>query len=195
MVFQKAAFLPPADKRRLPENQARERYTLFMKFATYFLILVISISSCSNSNNTKIARQGDSEEYLLNATDIEMNNAIKMARQTFGNFTNALKNPKKEQSYFAVKVPFNYDKGTEHLWLVDISIDSNVFFGTVNNEPEFTKEVKCDQRIEFNPDSISDWKYIENNKLIGGYTIKVIYNRLSTEEQIQFKKDYGFSPE
>lgn len=124
-----------------------------------------------------------------------MNDAVSQARSTFGFFIKANKNRQKNQSFFAVKYPFDFENGKEHLWLVDIATDSNRFFGTVNNDPELTKKVKCDQRIEFNPDSISDWKFVQGNTLVGGYTIKVIYNKLPENEKDQFEKDCGFKIE
>ncbi len=163
-----------------------------------YLVLILSFlaMACNNEKNNKIGTPGDAvETYLFYGDDQEMNNAIKEARKTFDLFIKAIENPQENQSFFAVKVPFEYDEGNEHLWLVDITIENNKFYGTVNNDPDFTKKVKCDQRVQFDPDSISDWKYFEGDKLIGGYTIKVIYNRFSEEEKKEFQEEYGFIPE
>ena len=152
--------------------------------------------SCENRSMKKIENGNDSDAtYLFESDDHEMNNAILKARKTFDKFEIAFKNPKKNQSNFTVKYPYEYDGGREHIWLVDLKIDSNRYFGVVGNYPDLTKAIKHNQRVEFNPDSISDWKYLEGDKMVGGYTIKVIFSRMSDNEKEQFIKENGFKPE
>jgi len=160
-----------------------------------FLFLILILNSCENNTLKKINNPNDSDEYLFESNDKEMNDAILKARMTFKIFEAALKNPKKAQSNFTVKYPFDYEGGQEHLWLVDIKIDSNRYFGYIGNDPELAKTIKYNQKVEFKPDSISDWKFFDDKKLIGGYTIKVIYNRMTEKEKEQFMKDNGFKPE
>ena len=38
-------------------------------------------------------------------------------------------------------------------------------------------------KVEFHPSQISDWMYVENGYLVGGFTIQVIRDSLSTEER------------
>ena len=47
------------------------------------------------------------------------------------------------------------------------------FQGTVNNEPEKVKTVKMGQKVTVAA-KISDWMYVENRKLVGGYTMRVL---------------------
>lgn len=39
------------------------------------------------------------------------------------------------------------------------------------------------QRVEFEPLYISDWMYIEDGYLVGGYTTRVIRDRMTEEER------------
>jgi uncharacterized protein YegJ (DUF2314 family) len=160
-----------------------------------FILIFICIS-CENRSIRKLDNGNDSDAtYLFETDDSEMNNAILKARMTFNKFETAFKNPKKNQSNFTVKYAFDYDGGQEHLWLVDLKIDSNRYFGVIGNNPDLTKNVKYNQLVEFNPDSISDWKYFEGAKMVGGYTVKVIYSRMSDNDKEQFTKENGFKPE
>jgi uncharacterized protein YegJ (DUF2314 family) len=42
---------------------------------------------------------------------------------------------------------------------------------------------------------ISDWFYIDNGKLVGGYTIRVLYSRMSPEEKKDFNEHAGMKIE
>lgn len=39
---------------------------------------------------------------------------------------------------------------------------------------------------------ICDWKYLNENKLIGGYTIRYFVNKMSPKEKESFLKEAGF---
>jgi uncharacterized protein YegJ (DUF2314 family) len=41
------------------------------------------------------------------------------------------------------------------------------------------KTVKTGDKIKVRKDTISDWMYVENNRLVGGYTVRILRNRLS----------------
>ena len=43
-----------------------------------------------------------------------------------------------------------------------------------------------------NPDEISDWSFVDNGHLVGGYTVRVIYAELSPQEKQDFEKEAGF---
>jgi uncharacterized protein YegJ (DUF2314 family) len=58
------------------------------------------------------------------------------------------------------------------MWLTPVSFDGTTFHGTVNNEPEKVKTVRMGQKVTVAPSEISDWMYVENRKLVGGYTLR-----------------------
>ena len=41
------------------------------------------------------------------------------------------------------------------------------------------------QWVSFDPDDITDWMYIEDGRLIGGYTTRLLRERMSPEERKQ----------
>ena len=59
------------------------------------------------------------------------------------------------------------------------------------NKPDFTNEVKFEQRVSLNISEITDWKYLKGKKMIGGYTVRYYINTLSPEEQKAFLKSTG----
>ena len=55
--------------------------------------------------------------------------------------------------------------------------------------------MKIGDRHSVNPDEITDWSYVENGKLVGGYTIRVLFAEMSNDEKQQFEKQADFKIE
>jgi uncharacterized protein YegJ (DUF2314 family) len=47
-------------------------------------------------------------------------------------------------------------------------------------------------RVSVNPNEISDWAFVENGRLVGGYTIRVLYTELSPEGRQALEKEARF---
>ncbi|WP_153800858.1 YegJ family protein [Foetidibacter luteolus] len=155
------------------------------------LIILIGLVSCNNNQTTKIERDGEPEIYGVTDTDAEMNGAIKTANQTLAKFNEALKSGNPNFEYFALKTRFNTPDGAEHIWVSNITIKDNKYFGVVDNLPESTTAVKLGDTIQIKDDNISDWMYIDNQRLRGGYTIRVLRNRMTEQERKQFDEENG----
>ena len=80
----------------------------------------------------------------------------------------------------------------EHLWLADVTISGNRFVGYVDNQPTKIKGLKMGERVSVDPNEISDWAYIQNGRLIGGYTIRVLYMELSPGRRAALEKEAKF---
>ena len=127
--------------------------------------------------------------------DPGMNKAIQTARDTVHTFIMALRSPTATQNSFTVKKPFKHGEQFEHIWLSDASFDGIQFSGRVDNEPVDVTNVTIGQTATAAPGEISDWFYIDNGKLVGGYTIRVLHARMSPEEQNDFNANAGFTLE
>jgi len=124
--------------------------------------------------------------------DHAMRQAVHQARRTVGVFMQALVHPVAGQSDFEVKKPFIQGDVVEHLWLSGVSFSGNRFHGYVDNVPHKIKGLKMGDRVSVNPNEISDWAYIENGRLIGGYTIRVLYYELSPQDKAALEKEARF---
>jgi uncharacterized protein YegJ (DUF2314 family) len=124
--------------------------------------------------------------------DPGMNAAIEKARSSVETFIPLLKSPKPGQTSFSVKMAFVDGENTEHMWLIPVTFDGKVFRGTINNDPEKVKNVKIGQKASVEPDKISDWMYVENRKLVGGFTLRVLRDGMSPAERAEFDKGLPF---
>lgn len=111
-----------------------------------------------------------------------MNMAIAKARATLGKFIAALNAPKSWQKSFLIKGKFTVLGEVEHIWIADIYYDGKAFHGVLANEPSLPG-LKFKQEVTVSRDDVSDWMYIANGKLVGGYTTRELRRRQSKEER------------
>ncbi len=127
--------------------------------------------------------------------DPRMKAAIEKARATVDKFIAAMKVLQPGQNSFSVKMASTDGKNTEHMWLTAISYDGTNFHGTVNNSPDKVNSVKMGQKATVAPSDISDWMYVDNGKLVGGFTLRVLRDALTPKERAEFDKSVQFTIE
>jgi uncharacterized protein YegJ (DUF2314 family) len=150
-------------------------------------ILMSTFSSCSRSNN-------EGKNYVhVSDDDAAMNAAIAKAKATTDDFVRAFHEQKPDTKEFCVKKPYPTPSGEmEHMWIEVTAETNGVISGVVANEAEQTREVKYGQNVSLKFSEISDWKYVDGKKLVGGYTIRYFYDRMSPKEKEDFTKETGF---
>jgi uncharacterized protein YegJ (DUF2314 family) len=127
--------------------------------------------------------------------DKQFDRATEQAQRSLGFFIAALKAKKSGDSGYEIKKAFVDGDKVEHLWISDVSYDGTNFHGKINNKPIDVKSVRLGQSMTVAPKDVTDWMFIKNGKLIGGYTTRVFYARLSPEERAQFDKQADFKIE
>ena len=169
----------------------------------FFLPFVLLAAGCMSDNDNEAAHPigravvrhpGEMGTYTVDDKDAQMERATNHARRTVGQFIAALQHPQPGQKDFQVKKLFVAKDGSqsEHIWLADVHFTGNRLHGVVDNKPDYIKGLKVGARASVNPDEISDWSYVDNGHLVGGYTVRVIYSELSPQEKQDFEKAAGF---
>jgi Uncharacterized protein conserved in bacteria len=155
-----------------------------MKHKIILLFIIACTYSCTSKSQSNIVTTG--------GDDAEMNAAIEKAKDSFTVFTAAFNSKKSKYTSFTIKVPFTTTEGNEHIWIGEISKKKDDYFGIVDNLPESTSEVKLGDKVKIDPAKISDWMFVEDGKLRGGYTIRLIRKRMTEEERKTFDTDLPF---
>ena len=132
---------------------------------------------------------------LCGAVVVLTRQAVTEARKTVKKFIAALKHPAPGQQDFEVKKPFVQGDQVEHIWLSDVRFVGNHFEGQIDNQPRKVQGLKLGQLVSVKPKEISDWLYIDNGKLVGGYTVRAHYNELSPQQKREFDRDADFKME
>jgi uncharacterized protein YegJ (DUF2314 family) len=114
--------------------------------------------------------------------DEEMEAAIDAAKHSFREFLAAFLEPKAGQEAFLLKVVFLEDDQVEHIWVADLEIDGVGFRGVIANEPTLPS-LRFKQEVEFEPSRITDWMFIDHGRLVGGYTTRLIRERMNPEDR------------
>ncbi|UYZ57689.1 YegJ family protein [Hymenobacter latericus] len=130
----------------------------------------------------------DSFMYNAERNDLAMLEAQRKSRATLAEFITALNSQDSANYNFAVKYGFVDGSEREYMWIGDLTVEGDSLYGKVDNEPEYIHSVVSGQRVSIHKDSIADWNYIRNNRLIGGYSIKVIRDRMTPAERVEFDK-------
>lgn len=122
-----------------------------------------------------------------------MNAAIAKARSTVGTFEAALRSPKPSQSGFSVKVRITDGDRIEHFWTSHVTYDGASFHARLDNDPEVVTTVKLDQVVSVRPKDASDWMYVDDGVLVGGYTMRALRDALSASDRADFDKSVPFT--
>jgi uncharacterized protein YegJ (DUF2314 family) len=169
------------------------------------LITILLLSAFISCNNTRSGKQTGSDKlgldtttdiYAVTGEDTAMNSAINKALNTLNEFDNALISKKSSLTNFAIKKRFKTpDGGGEHMWIAGIKLLNNSYHGFINNDADKTTEVKYGDSVIVRKDEITDWMYLENNVLRGGYTIRAIRDKMSPGDRIKMDQEMGFTIE
>lgn len=123
--------------------------------------------------------------------DPAMNAAIAKARATLPEFWNKFQSPSQREQNFAVKIEIEDAGLSEHFWCVDIKLEADRRTCAIGNEPEFVKTVTYGQRVDIDPDTISDWMFYRDDRIIGGQTIRALIPKLSSAEAEYYQNLLG----
>lgn len=159
----------------------------------FFFSLALVIALLGGCDSQDVERDSRDENYVhVKGEDAEMNAAIAQAKATFPQFVSALREKKPSHRTFGVKKPYATPSGgQEHMWIEEVTEIDGGFVGVIANEAYDTREVHYGQRVRFAAGEISDWKYVDGNVLVGGYTIRYFVNRMSPEEKKALEKEIG----
>ena len=80
----------------------------------------------------------------------------------------------------------------EHSWLRDGTYDGKACHGIVDTAPTEIQNVKLDSKANAAPGEISDWMYLENGRLVGGYTVRTLCRQMTPAKKREFEKAAGF---
>src|SRR5207302_1446863 len=129
------------------------------------------------------SRESDKNFIHVQDTDPAMSAAITTAKKTSSAFMEALRHPKPSFHDFNVKKPYPAKPSVnEHMWIADIQEVGDHLEGHIANEPYETTAIKFGQAVSVKLDEISDWKYLDGNRLVGGYTIRYFFERMNDAE-------------
>lgn len=115
----------------------------------------------------------------------EMDAAIATAQLRVDEFIDAL--TRGQANSYSVKAPISDEHGTEHFWITDVTFQAGEFTGKIGNEPGIVKNVRIGQTWTIKKGQISDWMFMVNDRIHGGFTIDPLLNSYPKEKTDMLK--------
>ena len=163
----------------------------------FLFVFALSVTARAQSESTHLAGQANKtpgHPGYLNVLDNDkaMDEAVAHAQKSLGFFIAALQKKKASDSGFEIKKGFVDGDQVEHLWISDLTFDGKNFHGRINNRPLDVKNVHLGEEVTVAPRDVSDWMFVKDGKLMGGYTTRVLYRRLSPADKAEFDNKAEF---
>lgn len=182
-----------AGERLLPTQSLRRAgQSVGNRTAAVACLLLLTFSAEPSSKGADAANGRDPAYVHVHDADKAMDDAVHKAQQTFTKFVEALTRSKPGQTGFSLKKRCTKGDKCEHLWIKNVHFDGRDMRGQVDNAPLELKSPRLGDEVTVQPEEITDWMFVENGKMVGGYTLLVYYNRLSAAEKKAFSSSVGF---
>jgi uncharacterized protein YegJ (DUF2314 family) len=109
--------------------------------------------------------------------DPQLQAAVAEATGRFGEFVSALSD-RAPADVFAVKAPFTDDFGREYMWVAVSAVDESHIYGRLDNDPATVRTVRRGQPVRVPRSLLNDWLMVRGGQRLGGFTVRLIENRL-----------------
>jgi uncharacterized protein YegJ (DUF2314 family) len=152
---------------------------------------LLALAGCSRGGDPQ---SGDALITYVDDDDREMESAMTRARATLPEFEQRLANPTGKQTMAIIKARFTEGENVEHMWISDIRVTPEGYRGVLGNKPEFLS-LQPGQDVLVRRENVSDWVVVDDGRLVGGYTMRVMRSRLPADERAQFDAMNGFRVE
>jgi len=156
------------------------------------LLAATALLGCDRQAGAVAHRAGQPEVEMVAPDDSAMNAAMGTARATLDRLAERIARPPAGQSNLALKVRLEEGEAVEHIWLTDLGYADGRFFGRVSNEPLDLRKVRLGDSVSAGREEISDWMAVENGRLVGGYTLRVLRDRMSPAERAELDTSWTF---
>lgn len=159
------------------------------------LLLLLFLSACAPQTDVPATFPAATITPPASSSDPEMGAAFAEARATLNEFISLLAEPNPTRTFAALKVRFTLPDGsTQDIWCDDVSYVDGQFTGNMGDDI-LALRLSFGERISIATADIVDWMIVQDGKLIGGFTIRLAYSRMTPEEKQFFLDDAGYSIE
>ena len=142
--------------------------------------------------------QAGDEIVVTDADDPEMAAAVTMAQENLDKFLADYAKYKGQPTDYGVKVAFpvkEKDTNAEVIWVTYFDqIDVNHFVGRLSNEPNFMPGLHLDSDVSFTRDMIQDWYILEDGKVYGYFTVRVLLPQLNETTADEVRRSMHENP-
>lgn len=82
--------------------------------------------------------------------------------------------------------------GGEHMWVSEVDYDGSTITGVLADRPRHLRSVQTGERVSFPLERLSDWFYVDDDKAVGAFTVRLLRTRMTEEERRVHDSHYPF---
>jgi uncharacterized protein YegJ (DUF2314 family) len=126
-------------------------------------------------------------------SDPEFEEAVRQAQNTLHIFRQAIISPKSSYALASLKIRFTQEGQSEDMWTEPIYILDDVYTVRMVEGVPLKQGIHPDRLVDVKLQDIVDWMLLEEDgTVIGGYTLRLDYERMTPEEQEKYLELTGY---
>ena len=160
-----------------------------LQWKSFLLLVFVFLASCSPAEPTSISSPGFTTSHtpIPPLADEELAEAVRQAQETLHIWRQEFLAPKKSYSMTSLKVRFGGEGDLEDMWTEPVYILDNIYTVRMVEGVTVEQGIHPDRLLDIKAEDIIDWMLLEEDgTLVGGYTLRLEYRRMTPEEQKRY---------
>ncbi len=158
-----------------------------LQWKTLFVVCLLFAVSCNPPEPTPVPVS------TFTDPDPEFEEAVRQAQNTLYVFRQAFLAPQSSYSLMSLKIRFSSNGETEDMWTEPMFILDDVYTVRMVEGVTLEQGIHPDRLLDVELQDIVDWMILqEDGKVIGGYTLRLAYERMTPEEQKKYLEITGY---
>jgi uncharacterized protein YegJ (DUF2314 family) len=162
-----------------------------LQWKPFVFFVVMVLASCSPAEPTSSSTPTPGSTTLHTPipvlADEELAEAVRQAQETLHIWRQEFLAPKKSYSITSLKIRFGEEGDIEDMWTEPLYILDNLYTVRMIEGVTVEQGVHPDRLVDVRPEDIIDWMLLEEDgTLVGGYTLRLEYKRMTPEQQKRY---------
>jgi uncharacterized protein YegJ (DUF2314 family) len=160
-----------------------------LQWKSFLLLIFVVLASCSPAELASTPTTGPTTlgTPIPALADEELAEAVRQAQETLHIWRQEFLAPKKSYSMTSLKVRFGEEGDIEDMWTEPLYILDNIYTVRMVEGVTVEQGVHPDRLLDVKAEDIIDWMLLEEDgTLVGGYTLRLEYRRMTPEQQKRY---------
>jgi uncharacterized protein YegJ (DUF2314 family) len=168
-------------------------YQLLQQKTLILLFLFLATCSPAQPALTPTPKLTTSRTQIPILADEELAEAVRQAQETLHIWRQEFLAPKQAYSMSSLKVRFQGDNKVEDMWTEPMFVLDNVYTVRMVEGVTLEKGIHPDRLLDVKPEDIVDWMLLqEDGTVVGGYTLRLEYERMTPQQQKRYLEITGY---